>query len=131
MPTLEARVRGLERRVATVERLLAIEAAPAPAPVKRPAPPPPPSRPAPKPAPKPARSFEVDVGRWLLSRLGGLSLVVAAGFLFHYAAQQGWLGPQARLLLGSAAGLGLVAAGEWQSRRLRRFSAALTGTSWV
>jgi len=146
----EERVFGLQRRLAAVEARLGIEApapepeaedAPASAPIevvsKRPAPAPAPAlepEPVPirtpePPPPRPARkSLEVDVGRWILSRLGGLSLVLAAGFLFHYAATRGWLGPAMRILTGVLAGCGLVALGEWQNRKLKVFAASLTGT---
>lgn len=114
---------------------LGFELAPAvetPAPAPAPAPAPVPGVGLPKRrrrrAPKTSlRLSEADIGGWLLSRLGGLALVLAAGFLFHYAATRGLLTPAMRVVLGFFAGAVLVAGGEWQSRRLKSFSAALTG----
>jgi len=138
MSSFMMRVEALERRMAAVEQALGIAAdeapeprrepvtepeQPAPAPVEAPQLP---LAPRPKP-PRPRRSLEVDVGRWLLSRAGALALVVAAGFLFHYTVRIGLLGPKVRLILGALVGAGLVAAGEWQSTRLRQFSGALSG----
>ncbi|MHC4222655.1 MAG: DUF2339 domain-containing protein, partial [Planctomycetota bacterium] len=147
MKRLDDRVRNLERRVTALEKELHREKAETPAPEPEPVgaatrepaaaatlEPAAPTLPrdatgavalAKKPS-KPSRSLEVDFGRWM-SRLGGASLVVAAGFLFAYAAERGWLTPSMRVVLGMVSGAALVAAGEWQHRRLRSFAAALTG----
>jgi uncharacterized membrane protein len=146
MKRLDDRVRNLERRVAALERELQGAEAESPAPGPEPEPigvaalePAEVAAAAPalpreateavalaKEPRRPTRSLEVDFGRWM-SRLGGASLVVAAGFLFAYAAERGWLTPSMRVVLGMVSGAGLVAIGEWQHTRLRSFAAALTG----
>ncbi len=58
---------------------------------------------------------EAFAARWMVW-LGGLTVALAAVFLFRYAVEQGWLGPAMRVGLGLALGAGLVAAGEWAHR---------------
>ena len=91
MPTLEVRVRHLERRLTEVERLLEVEPAPPPAPKPTVAakPRPAPKPPARRPDPRPRRSLEVDVGRWLLSWLIALSLLAPRDPLGALALTQG------------------------------------------
>jgi uncharacterized membrane protein len=55
-------------------------------------------------------------GAWF-ARLGALALLIGAGFGFKYGIDEGFIGPGMRVLLGIAAGLGLVAWGEWSQRR--------------
>ena len=45
---------------------------------------------------------ESVVGTWF-PRLGALALLLGAGFGFRYAVDRGWIGPGARVAVGSAA----------------------------
>jgi hypothetical protein len=56
------------------------------------------------------------LGAWF-ARLGALALLVGAGFGFKYGIDEGIIGPGMRVLLGIAAGIALVAWGEWAERR--------------
>jgi uncharacterized membrane protein len=52
---------------------------------------------------------------WLVW-LGGVTVALAAVFLFRYAVEQGWLTPFARVVLGLLLGGVLLSAGEWTAR---------------
>lgn len=53
--------------------------------------------------------------RWMIW-LGGLTIALAAVFLFNYAADQGWLTPLIRVVFGLLLGGALLAGGEWTLR---------------
>lgn len=83
--------------------------------------------PAPAPALSPATSpesedadwwhrFELQAGTRWVTWLGAGALVIAAALFVKLAIDQGWLGPVARLAMGSAVGVGLLFAG-WRASR--------------
>jgi len=60
---------------------------------------------------------EADVfGTWF-ARLGAIALLIGAAFGFKYAVDEGFIGPEIRVLLGVAAGLGMIVWGEWCQRK--------------
>jgi uncharacterized membrane protein len=71
---------------------------------------------------------EADVfGTWF-ARLGAIALMLGAAFGFKYAVDEGIIGPAARVLLGIALGIGMLAAGEVTHRRdWQRLSQAVSG----
>jgi uncharacterized membrane protein len=58
---------------------------------------------------------ETLTSKWLVW-LGGVTVALAAVFLFRYAVEQGWLTPFARVVLGLLLGGFLLSAGEWTAR---------------
>lgn len=64
------------------------------------------------PAPERPRGFETRMGLTLVNRVGVVTLVIGAAFFFRYAVEAGWLGVNARVLLGAIAGLAALALGE-------------------
>ncbi len=99
-----------------------LETAPAPAP-------PPLARAASQPVALPERtSFEERVALVWFTRLGAVSVLIGLGFFYKYATDSGWLGPVARLVLGSILGCALIAASELGRERTRPvFVNVLTG----
>ncbi len=140
---IERRLRGIERRVATLEGDTPTEqppptgqpvrprAAPAaatpPPPHAAPTPQPPPlpepaSAPAPTPRPtRPALSWELLLGGRALGAIGGVVLLVAVGLFLKFGWDQGWFrpSPTARVALGLASGGALLVLGEVARRRER------------
>jgi uncharacterized membrane protein len=132
------RITRLERRVAELENRLGVAAAaPALAPAPAPAIPAPAALAAPvavaaavgKPAP--SRSFadlEEQLSSRLLAWVGGIALVLGAMFFLSLAFSRGWIGPEARVLIGLVAGAVALAAGAWLFDRGDRTPATvLTG----
>ncbi|HEY6257984.1 MAG TPA: DUF2339 domain-containing protein [Xanthobacteraceae bacterium] len=138
------RLRGLERRLALIERRIdgsaAAGAAPAPprpaehppervatpapespaAPAPSPPKPAPPSRPAVPTAPAPPRmGLEERFGTQWVVWVGGLALALGGFFLVRYSIQQGLIGPGVRVALGALLALALIAVGEWERRNAR------------
>lgn len=70
--------------------------------------PPPPPRPAPA---APGRPLEQSVATWF-TRIGAGALLLGALYFFKYAADNEWIGPMGRVLIGVLAGLGLVVTAE-------------------
>lgn len=77
-------------------------------------------------APMPARDIERRLAsRWLVW-LGGLAIAIGGVLFVKHAVDNGLLSPGLRCLVGLAAGLALIGAGEWLRRRpLQRAAAAL------
>jgi len=115
---LTQRVYRLERELDELRR--GLNAPPAPARPMTPghvsAPPATRARPTVSPATREPRDEAEVFGAWF-ARIGVVVLLIGCGFAFKYAVDQGVLGPSARVALGLAAGIGLVAASEWASRR--------------
>jgi uncharacterized membrane protein len=139
----DARIAALEARVAELSAAVARlqggtprarETAPAPAPppalapalapvplldqATEPAPPPAAASrvlaPAPEPLPAPASAPSED---WI-TRIGIALLLLGCAFLFKYSIDKGWLVPAARVGIGIAVGVALLAVG-WRTRRER------------
>ena len=96
---------------------------PAPPASARPAgaPPIPPRRDVPPPRapepPEPAFDWERLVGANLFPKLAGIAIVFAAVFFLRYSAQQGWLQPPVRVLIGLAVGIALLVVCELKAAR--------------
>jgi uncharacterized membrane protein len=126
------RLEQLERRLADVEAALGKTPAPAPVPAPRPVrrptatlpatPPPQPPPPrvvrTPKPAPPPREiDWSAVFGPRALAIVGGVVTVLGIVFFFALAVNRGWIGPGARVALGSAASLLVFGAGLELRRR--------------
>ncbi|MCC6673096.1 MAG: DUF2339 domain-containing protein [Planctomycetes bacterium] len=100
-----------------------IAPAAAPAPLRPPFDPD--ARPARARGPRGAGTFsEASLVR-LFVWVGGIALVLGAGFLMRHAYEQGLLRPEVRLVLGSLAGLASIGGGEFLRRRSDRVAQAL------
>lgn len=71
-------------------------------------------------APRTGGDLESNVGLRWVNRIGAITLIFAAAFVFKYAADNGWLGPWARVLTGILAGVLAVGGAELLSRRGHR-----------
>ena len=116
------------------------QAAPAPAAPSDPAAgtPPPPGPPMqtasvrprfPSPAAPPAAtegSLESRIGSQWFNRIGILAVLIGMAWFFKLAIDNHWIGPLGRVLIGLAAGAGLIAWSEWfPNRGYRAFSYSL------
>ncbi len=78
--------------------------------------------------PRTREEWEILFGGKLLNRAGALALILAAGFFLKYAFDNNWLNETARVILGGAAGMLLIAGGyRFHRRQLSVFSQGLTG----
>jgi hypothetical protein len=89
------------------------------------------SEPTTKDAPKtPEREIdweELLAGRWL-AWIGGLAVVIGAGFGFKYAIEHQWIGPEVRVLIGLVVGIACLIGGTLAARRdYRYFAQGLVG----
>ncbi|MBM3924952.1 MAG: DUF2339 domain-containing protein [SAR202 cluster bacterium] len=66
-------------------------------------------------------------GNWF-ARIGGLALIMGAGFFLALAINNDWIGPTGQVTLGIAGGLALMAAGEYWQRRYAVWAQAVMGT---
>ncbi len=81
----------------------------------------------PRPPPVPDRSIEQAIGLKVAGWAGAIAVVAAVGWAIQWAYVHGYFGavpPGVRIGLLTAAGLALVAAGEWVYRRVNVLSAA-------
>jgi len=140
-PTLQQlmdQVQSLTRRVAHLEQELGLrnraakvatepdwkeaEQVEEPAPLEQPAP-------VSVPAAGPGADLETRVGLRLVNRVVAVTLILGVAFFFKYAIDNQWIGETARVLLGMAAGLALLAVGEIFFRRSQAiFAQGITGT---
>lgn len=75
-----------------------------------------------------SEATEMRLGATWFNRIGAIILLLAVAFFVKYSFDQGWLGPTTRVLLGAAAGLAMVAGGEFAlARKLRQFAVGLIG----
>ena len=128
---LEEQIRGLLYRVWTLERGAApagdatvpAPSPPAPAiPIPPPAPPveiPPPPTPSPveTPVARPSIDLELRIGARWATWVGVVAILFAVGFFLKWSFDNELLGPGARVVLGLAAGLALLASGVALRRR--------------
>ncbi len=78
--------------------------------------------------PRTREEWEILFGGKLLNRAGALALILAAGFFLKYAFDNDWLNETARVILGGAAGMLLIAGGyRFHRRQMSVFSHGLTG----
>ncbi len=78
--------------------------------------------------PRSREEWEILFGGKLLNRAGALALVLAVGFFLKYAFDNDWLNETARVILGGAVGILLIAGGyRCHRRQLSVFSQGLTG----
>ena len=78
--------------------------------------------------PRTREEWETLIGGKLLNRVGALALILGVGFFLKYAFDNDWLNETARVVLGVAAGLLLVAGGHRSHRRrMAVFAQGLTG----
>ena len=78
--------------------------------------------------PRSREEWETLIGGKLLNRVGALALVIGVGFFLKYAFDNDWLNETARVVLGGAAGLLLVAGGHRFHRRgMSVFAQGVTG----
>ena len=68
--------------------------------------------------------------RWMVW-LGGIALAIAGLLFAAYSIEQGWIGPQTRIILGFLFGLALTAGGEWVRRRPFQRAIASIRTDYV
>ncbi|HVV98869.1 MAG TPA: DUF2339 domain-containing protein, partial [Planctomycetaceae bacterium] len=86
----------------------------------------------PQPAPVAAPAYEIDweelfAGRWL-AWIGGLAVVIGAGFGFKYAIEHQWIGPEVRVLIGLCTGVACFVGGTIAMQRdFRYFAQGLVG----
>src|SRR6185503_13725077 len=154
-PTVtDDRLGALEARLAKIEAFVGLPAAPAepsppaavaavlpardwmPNPATRPSVPSVPPVPRPPQVPAPAsrpRSFadlEEQLSSRLLAWVGGVALVLGAMFFLSLAFSRGWIGPEARVIIGLVAGAAAFAASVWLFERGNRTPpATCTGSS--
>ena len=81
-------------------------------------PPPPPPQPAglAKPSVRPKVSLESQIGGQWLNRVGIIAVLVGVSYFLKLAFENNWIGPATQVLIGIAAGLGLL----FWSERFRR-----------
>ena len=91
---------------------------PVPPPPPRPAPPPrAPEPPVPAEPPAPSFDWESLAGAKLFPAISGIAIVIAAVFFLKYSAQQGWLQPPVRVLIGIAVAIALLVVCELKAAR--------------
>jgi uncharacterized membrane protein len=82
---------------------------------------------APKPPEREIDWEELLAGRWL-AWIGGLAVVIGAGFGFKYAIEHQWIGPEVRVLIGLVVGIACLIGGTIAMRRdYRYFAQGLVG----
>lgn len=112
---LRKQVAELTARVWRLEQMLQANAAPPPRNI--PVPPQeaiaPPRRLVAKPE---ARTLETRIGSQLFNRIGIIALLIGMAWFLKFAIDNQWIGPLSRVLIGLAAGVGIIA---W-SERFRR-----------
>jgi uncharacterized membrane protein len=113
---LAARVAALEAQVAELQRLAAVAALPSRAWSPRRATSAPVGPPPPHSAKPAGRSLENDIGSKVLSKVAVLLLLVGTAWFLKWAFDNRWIGASGRVLIGLAAGAGIIV---W-SERFRR-----------
>lgn len=74
------------------------------------------------------QQLETRLGLTIINRIGAITLAIGIIFFFKYAVDIGWIGESGRVVLGLLAGVALIAAAEWLSKRAQRvFSQGVAG----
>lgn len=82
----------------------------------------------PRPLGEVSEAAEMRFGATWLNRIGAIILLLAVSFFVKFSFDQGWLGPRTRVLMGAAAGILMIAGGEYSLlRKLRQFAVGLLG----
>ena len=111
----ESAARLRDRLRANVPPVAAPPIPPIPPSSPRTPPPQPPSGPTP---PTPASvPIERVVGVLLTAGVGAVALALAGLLFFHYAVKAGWIGPEARVIIGTLVGIAAVAGSVFLERR--------------
>lgn len=71
-------------------------------------------------APRSTEGWEMEIGLKWMGRAGAVALILAALYFLQYAFVNGLIGPVGQVLIGLAAGLGLLVLGDVNLRRERR-----------
>ena len=93
----------------------------APTPTKPPPPPPAKKKPA-----KPREWEQILGGNWL-ARVGVIALIIGVALFLKFAFDNNWLGPAARVILGTLGGLAMVGGGYYWRKRYPTLAQALSG----
>lgn len=119
---LQKQVAALTARVWRLEQ--AQQANPAPQPRNIPAAPAETNLSAPRVAAKAeARTLETRIGSQLFNRIGIIALLIGMAWFLKFAIDNQWIGPLSRVLIGFAAGVGIIAWSErFRSRGYYAFS---------
>lgn len=89
-----------------------------------------PSRPPPPPTeatPAKPREWEQILGGNWLARIGIITLIIGVAFFLKFAFDNNWLGPLARVILGTVSGLALLAGGYYWHKKYPVFAQAISG----
>jgi uncharacterized membrane protein len=78
-------------------------------------------------APKKEREWEQILGGNWLARIGAIALIIGIGFFLKYAFDNNWIGPTARVILGSMAGIVMLGLGFWWRKRYPILTQVLSG----
>jgi len=127
--SLEERLRSIEARLESLERLLS--AGPRPS---QPRPEVPPAAPGPARLPTPParaqqRSIEDLLGGRVLAWLGGVAVVLGVVFFLVMAVSRGWIDEPTRVVLAFAGSTALLAAALWLYERKGQTQAALAAAA--
>ena len=113
---LVRRIAALEQRVAQLESMSPGVAPPVPPPPEQ-APPVEPHPYPSEPVPTPATRLETRIGLAWINRVAVVTGILAAAFLFKYAADSDWIGPAARVFTGVVLALAALGFSEALFRR--------------
>ena len=73
-------------------------------------------------------AMETKVGLTLVNRVGVITLILGVAFFFKWAADNNWIGPTGRVILGLLAGFAALAAAEFLWRKSQQvFAQGITG----
>ena len=72
-------------------------------------------------------NFESEIGLKWLGRIGILALVFGISFFLKFAFENNWIGETGRIIIGIAAGIGLIGLGEFSRKKYLNYAQILTG----
>jgi uncharacterized membrane protein len=75
-----------------------------------------------------SRDLETLIGGMWFNRIGIIAIILGVGYFLREAFRRGWIGPQGRVMIGVAIGIGLLYAGERiRARGYRSYAQGLSG----